>query len=82
MFSHDAQYITIRNQYVAFYQSIAYITFQQKVKQLAEKRPQMVQIRMKMHMKISPTKTAMTIKNRHDSVKRFFFNLFFYFYKL
>ena len=73
MFSHDAQYITIRNQYVAFYQSIAYITFQQKVKQPAKKRPKMVQIKMKMYMKISPTKAAVTIKNRHDSVKLYFF---------
>lgn len=73
MFSHDAQYITIRNQYVAFYQSIAYITFQQKVKQAAEKRPKMVQIKMKMYMKISPTKAAVTIKNRHDSAKLYFF---------
>jgi Holliday junction resolvase RusA-like endonuclease len=73
MFSHDAQYITIRNQYVAFYQSIAYITFQQKVKQTAEKRPKMVQIKMKMYMKISPTKAAVTIKNALNYI--FFYKL-------
>jgi hypothetical protein len=49
------------------------ITFQQKVKQPAEKRSKIAQIRMEMYMKISPTKAAVTIKNRHDSDKRYFF---------